>query len=148
MSSRIAPYGRLRLRRLTAMLAMLGLIFASTIASVSHSLAMPMMGGTQMAGDHSHNSGHRLDADDDHHDHAADHQHHHGEQGLADGPQEENSGPCDQGCLFCKDCSLCSLANLAPALVVRDLHGQSYQDAALKPLADVTLPTLAEPPRV
>lgn len=146
MSSRIAPFGRSKLRRLTAMLAVLGLIFASTVASVSHSLAMPMMGGTQMAGDHSHNGGQLVD--DDHHDHAADPQHHHGEQGLADGPQDGNSGPCDQGCLFCKDCSLCSLANLNSAPVVRDLHGQSYLVAALKPLTDIILPTLAEPPRV
>ena len=49
MTRRLLPHPPGRLRRLGAVVALFGLVFASTVASISHSVAMPLMAGAVLA---------------------------------------------------------------------------------------------------
>jgi hypothetical protein len=127
-----------RLRRLGVVLALLGLVFASTLASISHSMAMPVMNGTALpvakqtaAGHHMGNTAHDCQSD-----------------AGAEAPQQKPQGPCEEGCMLCKDCTMTSFLPI-PSLGIDGADGYGiYQPATVQTLAGITLPSPNEPPRV
>lgn len=127
-----------RLRRLGAVLALLGLVFASTLASVSHSMAMPMMAGTvlpdgdqALTGHHTTNAAHDCERD-----------------ASADTPQQKPPAPCDKGCVQCKDCTMTSFV-LTPSVGISGVERYDiHQPAMVRMLAGITPPSPNEPPRV
>lgn len=145
MSSGSARTRRSKLRRIAAVAALLGLVFATTIASVAHSLAMPMMAGmaeplapTPMMADHDRHD----------HDQGAGHQHQHGDRDFADGSGDDAPGMCKDGCLLCKDCSLCSFTGIVMPAAAELAYRLSFAMARFDPPAD-TLPSEAiKPPRI
>lgn len=112
---------------------MLGLLFAATVASVTHSLAMPMMDST-MHGMELGSTG--PEAGD--HDCAA---------AAGDEQPDLPSGPCEQGCLLCKSCSLASVLLGAPPSLVTPSRYHEYQSTAFLPLTSVIPALPSEPPR-
>lgn len=130
------------LRRMGAVAALLGLIFASTIASVSHSIAMPMMASNalqaveqvQPAGSQGH--------------HMAKAAHDCESEAQAEAPQQKPAAPCSEGCMLCKDCTMTGFLLLpSVGLQVADRYG-SYLPAAVPVPASITPPSPNEPPRV
>lgn len=139
-------------QRLAAALALFALLFAGTVSSVSHSMAMAATSNV-MTTDHTGRSaaGHdhqgvgaaKTDAATAHekglpHDHAA----------MATGG-DDAPGNCDQGCILCKDCALCGLFALGGRpLTAFVAYSADYTLQATQSPASLT-PTLpAEPPRV
>lgn len=142
------------LRRIGAVVALLGLVFASTLASVSHSIAMPMMAsnvlhgpeqaqpaalhghdrtaqGSKAAGHHMAKAAHDCEGD-----------------ATADASRQTPAMPCDEGCMLCKDCTMTTFLLLSPAGIhAADRYG-SYEPAAIQALASITPPSPNEPPRV
>jgi hypothetical protein len=128
------------LRRFGTVVALLGLIFASTIASISHSIAMPMMAGEvlQSAEQGSAQAGH----------HMARLAHDCESAAAAEAPQQKPQGPCDEGCMLCKDCTMTSFM-LLPSVGIQAVERYSlYAPAAVLVPASITPPSPSEPPRV
>lgn len=139
MSRRGQPNQFPRLRRMGAVVALLGLIFASTIASISHSIAMPMMAGAvlqsaeqvQPAAHHMAKAAHDCES-----------------EAQAEAPQQKPAAPCSEGCMLCKDCTMTSfLLRPSIGLQVADRYG-TYLPAAVPVPASITPPSPNEPPRV
>lgn len=129
-----------RLRRFGTVLALLGLIFASTIASISHSIAMPMMAGAvlQSVEQGSAPGGH----------HTARMAHDCESEASAEAPPQQPQGPCDEGCMLCKDCTMTGFTLISP-IGVGVAEGYSiYAPAAVLVPASITPPSPSEPPRV
>lgn len=127
------------LRRFGTVVALLGLIFASTIASISHSIAMPMMAGAVLqsaeqappAGHHMAKAGHDCES-----------------EAQAEAPQQQPQGPCDEGCMLCKDCTMTGFTLISPiGVALAERHG-IYAPAAVPVPASITPPSPNEPPRV
>jgi hypothetical protein len=139
------PLRCLKPGRIGALLALVGLLFAATIASVTHSVAMPMMAGHVQA----------MDAGE----HGTDHGMAHGgamaQAGdhdcagamVAEEKPETPSAPCEQGCLLCKSCSLVSVLLTAPQPLVTLSRYHDYQSVAFLPLTSVIPAPPSEPPR-
>lgn len=133
-SSGLRPFG--------AVVALLGLIFASTIASISHSIAMPMMAGNalqaveqvQPAGSQGH--------------HMAKSSHDCESEARAEAPQQMPQGPCDEGCMLCKDCTMTGFTLISPIGVALAERYSMYAPAAVPVPASITPPSPNEPPRV
>lgn len=125
-----------RLRRFGTVLALLALVFASTVASVSHSIAMPLMADTvdQTAGP----SGHHMEKAA--HDCESD--------ARAEAPQPQPRGPCDAGCLLCKNCTMTTFTLISPADIDAVGRYDDYEAAAIRALAGITPPSPNEPPRL
>lgn len=138
MSRRLLAHPPGRLRRLGAGLALLGLVFASTIASIAHSTAMPMMAAAALPDTGQAQSGHHMG------NMAHDCQ---GDAGDV-APQRMPQGPCDEGCLLCKNCTITSYLPMSP-IGIDGVEGYgNYQPAQVYVLAGVTPPSPNEPPRV
>lgn len=145
-----------RLRHLGAVLALLGLVFASTIASISHSIAMPLMANAVLqraepARPASH-SGHGKTAAHDTASRAGHHAtnvaHDCERDASADAAQQNPQGPCDEGCMLCKDCMVTSFLLMAPiGIEITQRHG-FYEPVAIPPLVGIISPSPNEPPRV
>ncbi len=131
------------LRRFCALTAVLGLLFAATVASVTHSVAMPIMPAVQMdvavMPDHHaatpSAAGHDCSGSAAVDDTAAD-----------DMPAP--SGPCEQGCLLCKSCSLTSVVLPAAPSVTAAGAYHDYQPARVLAPAGITPAQPNEPPRL
>ena len=142
------------LRRIGAVVALLGLIFASTIASISHSIAMPMMASTvlqgveqaQPAAPHGHDKTTHGSKPAGHHMAKAAHDCE--GDATADAPQQKPAGPCDEGCMLCKDCTMTAFTLLSPAGLQAANRYDIYEPAAIPALTGITLPSPNEPPRV
>lgn len=148
MKSRFS-FSRFALRRLAATMAMLGLLFASTVASVSHSVAMPAMKGAMITVGGSHENQMRASHDGHHeHDSAAAAGHDHTGHSQAAAGTAPPAMPCDQGCLLCKDCFLSSFVLLSPMDFGFGVHYADY--GATEPCLGngITPARLSEPPRV
>jgi len=154
MSKSRFSLSRFTLRRLAAVMAMLGLLFASTVASLSHSVAMPAMKGAMIAAGGSHENqmraSHASYHDEGHHDHdsatAASHDHTgHSQAAVGAAPP---AMPCDQGCLLCKDCFLSSFVLLSPMDFGFGVHYADYGAAEPCLGNGITPARLQEPPRV
>lgn len=129
-----------RLHRFGTVLALLGLIFASTIASISHSIAMPMMSGAAL---HSVEQG---SAPGGHH--MAGMAHDCESEATAEAPPQQPQGPCDEGCMLCKDCTMTGFTLISPiGVALAERHG-IYAPAAVPVPASITPPSPNEPPRV
>lgn len=130
-----------RLRRFGAVVALLGLVFASTIASISHSIAMPMMAGAVLQSGQQDGGapvGH----------HMASMTHDCESAATAEAPQQKPQGPCDEGCMLCKDCTMTSFM-LMTSIGIGAAEGYSaYAPAAVQVPASITPPSPNEPPRV
>lgn len=132
------------LRRFGTVVALLGLIFASTIASISHSIAMPMMAstvpqsvepgsaqGSAQAGHHMAKAGHDCES-----------------EAAAEAPQQLPQGPCDEGCMLCKDCTMTGFTLISPIGVGMAERPGIHAPAAVPVPASITPPSPSEPPRV
>lgn len=131
-----------RLRRIGVVVALFGLIFASTIASISHSIAMPMMASSALEavepaqpvgsqGHHMAKAPHDCESD-----------------AQADATQQKPATPCDEGCMLCKDCTMTSFM-LLPSVGIQAVERYSiYEPAAVQVPASITPPSPNEPPRV
>lgn len=146
MERRVSLHVPFKWRRMAALLAMLGLMFASTVAPISHSLAMPLMGVVGASIEHSHPSSPHVPSDNHHH--SNEHSHSHPEQDLADQGKAQDEGSCGEGCLLCKDCSLCSYLNMGQPQLGGPANRGAFEAARFIPLLDIFLPTAIEPPRV
>ncbi len=139
MSRRTLPNQPSRLRRFGAVMALLGLIIASTIASISHSIAMPMMAGAVLqsgeqapfAGHHMAKAGHDCES-----------------TATAEVPQQQPQGPCEDGCMLCKDCTMTSFTLTSPIGIGMAEGYSIYAPAAVLVPASITPPSPSEPPRV
>lgn len=132
------PGKQFRLRRFGAVVALLGLVFASTIASLSHSLAMPAGHAAvmQQSGNHDHEAGH-ASTYETHCD------------GAAEKPaQHQAPMPCENGCLLCKDCSLGSFVLMPAGADPGDIGLGRHEPASQPALQALTPSPPAEPPRV
>ena len=154
MSRRTQTKQLRRLRRIGAVVALLGLIFASTIASISHSIAMPMMARNVLQGaeqatpapPHGHDNAALGGKTAGHHMAKATHDCE--SDATADVPQQKPAGPCDEGCMLCKDCTMTTFLLLSPAgIQAADRYG-TYEPATVQALASITPPSPNEPPRV
>jgi hypothetical protein len=130
-----------RLCRFGTVLALLGLIFASTIASISHSIAMPMMAGAVLQ---SGEQGGGMQASH----HTARMAHDCESEASAEAPQQQPQGPCDEGCMLCKDCTMTSFTLISPIGVAMAERYSLYAPAAVLVPASITPPSPSEPPRV
>ena len=147
MDCRVPQHLQSSWRRMAALLAVLGLIFAGTVASISHSLAMPLMGAAGISVERSHHMAAPDRASENHH-HSDGYGHSRAGHDLADQGQNSEQGSCDEGCLLCKDCSLCSYLNIGqPQLGGPAIRG-AFEAARPIPLLDTFLPAAIEPPRV
>ena len=146
MERRVSLHVPSKWRRMAALLAMLGLIFASTVASISHSLAMPLMGVAGVSTDHRHHASSNEPSDDHHHSNG--HSHPNAEQVLADQGQNPDEGSCGEGCLLCKDCSLCSYLDMGQPQLCGPAHRDAFEAVRHTPFLDTFLPAAIEPPRV
>lgn len=126
MSRRAAHTRQNPLRRLAAVLAVLGLVFASTFASLSHSAAMAAMTSALHEQTGSGHGQHAISGHEQHRhgDAAADH-HHHGDHQTADA-EKAPVAPCEDGCLLCKDCSFGSVVLQSPAVLVTPVTFAGY----------------------
>lgn len=155
MSRRLYLYPPDRLRRIGAALALLGFVFASTIASVAHSTAMPMTasavlqdaGQAQPASHHVYGVAARQDASQPG-QHMGDTAHDCQSDATADAPPQKPPGPCDEGCLLCKDCTMTSFLLMSPIGIDGAERYGTYQPATAQTLAGITLPSPNEPPRL
>lgn len=147
MGRRVYLHVPFKWRRMAALLAMLGLMFASTVASISHSLAMPLMGAVSASLEHSHLPSSPNVSSDDHH-FSDGNSHSHAKQDLADQGKAQDEGSCGEGCLLCKDCSLCSYLNMGQPQLGGPANRGAFEAARFIPLLDIFLPTAIEPPRV
>jgi len=135
----------LKPRRIGAVVAILGLLFAATVASITHSIAMPMMAGIMSDAVHramtaeTHAAGHAST-------HAAEHDC--GGAMAADEVPASPDAPCEQGCLLCKSCSLASAIVAGPPSIETRSRYYDYQSTAYLPLAGITPSPLNEPPRI
>ena len=130
------------LRRFCALAAVLGLLFAATVASVTHSVAMPMMPAAYMAGGTTHHDSAAVPAAD--HDCG-------GNAAVNDMAADDTSapsGPCEQGCLLCKSCSLTSVVLPTAPSVIADGAYHDYQPARVLVPAGITPAQPNEPPRL
>jgi hypothetical protein len=143
-----------RLRRIGAVVALLGLIFASTIASISHSIAMPMMASNSLqsveqptpAAPHGHDEAMPVSKTAGHHMAKAAHDCE--GDATADASQQKPAGPCDEGCMLCKDCTMTTFLLLSPlGIQVAERYG-TYEPAVVQALPGITPPSPNEPPRV
>lgn len=130
--------------RIGAASALFALLFASLAVALPHAMAMPVQAPPVMA----------MQADPGHshdHDHAAAHRHGPATPADASGNGASGSGtaPCDNGCVFCKDCALCSFATAAPpaALPVGD-NFERFAPARVPQPADIDPARAIKPPRV
>lgn len=129
-----------RWRRIGAAAALLALVFASVVVALPHALAMPAQDQSVTA----IQAGAGLSHD---HDHAAEHRH--GPANPADTSSGNGTAPCDNGCVFCKDCALCSLATATPPASLPAGDGfEDYAPARLPQPADIYPARAIEPPRV
>lgn len=115
------------LRRCVALIALAGMLYASSLAIIPYAMASPA--GPDMV------------------DHAA--MDHSGHAMPASTAPAVADMPCDQGCVLCDDCAVCVMALLLPAGF--PLIASPYQP--LRPPAERTPPghlsaLPAEPPRV
>lgn len=155
MTRRLLPHPPGRLRRLGAVVALFGLVFASTVASISHSVAMPLMAGAVLedsdraqpvphhgygkadkqelmqAGHHADGTGHDCLSN-----------------ASAEVPQQEPQGPCDNGCQQCKDCTMTAFMLISPTGIDAGERYGRYEPATAQALASITPSSLNEPPRV
>lgn len=125
-------------RRFCTLLAALGLLFAATVASVTHSVAMPMMGMDSLQ---------PMAAMDHHATQEAAAQDHGCDSMAAESDPAMPSGPCENGCLLCKSCSLASAVMPQPSSLAAVAPYRDYLPPA--PVARAALaPTPPnEPPR-
>lgn len=122
-------------------MAVLGLLFATTIASVTHSIAMPMAGMEVPMQAEAPAHHHKAKADGAPHDHGCD-----SAANIEDDPVAP-AAPCENGCLLCKSCSLASAVMPAHSAFADAAPYRDYRPAAPVALAEV-IPTLPnEPPR-
>jgi hypothetical protein len=127
-------------RRLCTALAALGLLFAATVASVTHSIAMPMMPAMPSAAAETMHPDMAMPAAAPH-DHGCDH------AGTTDDAPAAPSAPCDTGCLLCKSCSLASAVMPAQPALAAAAPYRDYR-VALLPMPSGIAPTPPnEPPR-
>ncbi|WP_290809722.1 hypothetical protein [Ferrovibrio sp.] len=150
-------------RHFAATLALFALLFAGTVSSLSHSMAMAatssaMIAGPGAAGLATHDhvdqfsaAGHehqsvktaKVDAATAHekglpHDHDA----------IATGG-DSAPGNCDQGCILCKDCALCGLFAFGERpLTVFVAYYAGYELPVTRSPASLTPALPSEPPRV
>lgn len=145
--SRRAIYPRQTpLRRLAAVLAVLGLVFASTFASLSHSVAMAAMATSALQTDTGHGQ-HAVSGHDQHrHDDAVAGHHHHGDHQSAD-VEKAPVAPCEDGCLLCKDCSFGSVVLQSPAALVTPVNFAEYGLRGFALPVGITPSQQPEPPR-
>lgn len=122
-------------RRFGAVAALVALIFAS-MAVLPHALAAPAWPPAEAAQAH---------------DHSGDHEtaHRHGQAGRPDASGAGNgAGPCESGCITCKDCALCSFATAAlPALLPAGADFEGYAPAQIPQPGDIDPARLTKPPR-
>jgi hypothetical protein len=144
-----------RLRRFGAVAALLGLVFASTFASVSHSVAMPMMAGPALqAAGPALPASHQAQGEVDRQDAASNGHHmaqapHDCEVDVTAGiPQQKPQGPCDNGCQQCKDCTVTAFMLMSPIGIDAGERYGRYESAAARALASITPLSPNEPPRV
>lgn len=149
-------------RRLAAALALFAILFAGTVSSLSHSMAMAATSSTMMAAtvsgsavhdtadqvsaaghDHQSAKTSKIDATSAHekglpHDHDA----------LAtDG--DSAPGNCDQGCILCKDCALCGLFAFGERpLTAFVAYHAGYALSVTQSRASLAPALPSEPPRV
>jgi hypothetical protein len=144
-----------RLRRFGAIAALIGLVFASTVASVSHSVAMPMMAGpalqaTGQAPSATHQAQGEADrpgaASTGHH--MAQATHDCADDATTDTPQQKPQGPCENGCQQCKDCTVTAFMLISPIGIDAGERYGRYEPAAARALASITPLSPNEPPRV
>lgn len=155
MSRRLHSYRPDRLRRIGAVLALLGFVFASTIASIAHSTAMPMLASavlqkadqTLPASHHAHGMAARQDAPQPG-QHMGNTAHDCQSDVTADTSPQTPPGPCDEGCLLCKDCTMTSFLPMSPIGIDGAERYGTYQPAAAQALAGITPPSPNEPPRI
>ncbi len=148
-------------RRLAATLALFALLFAGTVSSLSHSMAMAATSNTMITAvsgspghDHADQAsvaGHdhqgvktsKIDATTAHelglpHDHDA----------MATSG-DSAPGNCDQGCILCKDCALCGLFAFGERpLTAFVAYYAGYALPATQSPASLTPALPSEPPRV
>lgn len=149
-------------RRLAAALALFAIMFAGTVSSLSHSMAMAATSSTMMAAmvsgsavhdpaDQVSTAGHdhqsvkisKIDATTAHekglpHDHDA----------MATGG-DSAPGNCDQGCILCKDCALCGLFAFGERpLTAFVAYYAGYALPVTQSPASLTPALPSEPPRV
>lgn len=157
--SRMAPW-----RRIAAVAALIALLFAATVSSISHSMAMAgdktggastelatlHSNGISASGDHHANAQNNaqpmMDKDSAGDAHAKGLSHDHATQTDTD-----NSAPgnCDQGCILCKDCALCGLFGVqAWPLTTFAAQYAGYRPSVSQALAGITPALPSEPPRV
>ncbi len=134
-----------RLRRFGAAVALLGLLFASTIASISHSIAMPVMAGAALQSVQQ-DSGAQGKMQGGHH--MAQMAHDCESAATAEAPQQQPQGPCDEGCMLCKDCTMTSFMLMASIGIGAAEGYSAYAPAAVQVPASITPPSPNEPPRV
>lgn len=155
MSRRLLPHPPGRLRRLGAVVALFGLIFASTVASVSHSIAMPLMAGAvledrdraQPVPHHGHGKADKQELVQTAH-HADGAGHDCLSNASAEVPQQTPQGPCDEGCMLCKDCTMTPFMPIPPfGIDFAERYG-TYAPASIQQLASINPPSPHEPPRV
>lgn len=133
-----------RLRRFGTVLALLGLIFASTIASISHSIAMPVMAGAVLS--FAQQDSAQSSAPGGHH--MASMAHDCESAATAEAPQQQPQGPCEDGCMLCKDCTMTSFMLMASIGIGAAEGYSAYAPAAVQVPASITPPSPNEPPRV
>ncbi len=151
-------------RRLAATLALFALVFAGTVSSISHSMAMAVTNVASMnaiiaaTAESSHDHADRASASS--HDHqsakvvkidaATAHEkglpHDHDAMASSDSGA---SGNCDQGCILCKDCALCGLFAFGDRpLTVFVAYYAGYALPVTQLPASLTPALPSEPPRV
>jgi len=125
-------------RRLCAALAVLVLLFAATVASITHSIAMPAMTMVMTPATDHDSAMHDHDCDKTAATDAA----------ASDDDPAPSSAPCDNGCLLCKSCSLVGAVMPAPPVLaaVAPYHDYGVM-TALVPAAIAPNPP-NEPPRL
>ncbi len=143
-----------RALRFGAAVALLGLLFASTVASVSHSFAMPMAGFVPMASEqtpaalhHGAAASARHDAAPTGHDMGKETHDCENDAAAADWRQSP-SAPCEYGCVQCKDCAMTSFTLMSPAGIDAVERYRDYGSATAAALAGIAPPSPNEPPRV
>jgi len=141
-------------RRLSAMLTLVGYIFAATFGAVAHSQAMPLMSAETPASETSRSHSGSSHAGHDHN--GAETRDHVGMQApgmptLDDTPSPQPiKAPCDFSCILCKTCSASGML----ALPTHSGHYQPLTYAVRYPppvaalLADHIGALPSEPPRV
>lgn len=144
-----------RQRRFGALAALFGLVFASTVASVSHSVAMPMMAGpAPQAAGQAPSATHQAQGEANGQGAASAGHHmtqatHDCESDATAGTQQQKpQGPCDHGCQQCKDCTVTAFMLMSPIGIDAGERHSRYEPAAARALASVAPLSPNEPPRV